>query len=115
MHHVLQAFHEITLRYTDLKWAKSRDDLISKSIKALRAFGEGKSLQEVLQNREISFEIEGDLQSLLEFVKSYPEDVERLIGLLSMFVKSPAPCKIKLINFVEALLEDRTIPEGKGL
>lgn len=115
MDHILQAFYEITTRHTDLRWAKSRDDLISKNIKALRAFKEGKSLHEVLHNKEVSFEIEEDLPRLFEFVKCHSEDVERLISLLGMFVKSPTPCKIKLINFVEALLENRTVPEGKGL
>ncbi len=111
MEHTLRAFFEITLRYTDLKWAKTRDDLISRSIKALRAFKEGKGLEEIKSTRELSFEIEDSLPFLYSFVKEHPEEVERLIELLSMFIKSPAPCKIRLINFSEALLEDRRIPE----
>ncbi len=112
MEHTLRAFFEITLRYTDLKWAKSRDDLISRTIKALRAFKEGRSLEEVSSTKELSFEIEDALPLLHAFVKEHPEHVERLINLLGMFIKSPAPCKIRLINFSEALLEDRRIPEA---
>ncbi|MEW6656372.1 MAG: hypothetical protein AB1353_05800 [Aquificota bacterium] len=111
MEQVLRAFFEITLRYTDLKWAKSRDDLISRAIKALRAFKEGKSIQEVKATKDLSFEIENSLEFLESFVKKHPEEVEKLISLLSMFIKSPTPCKIKLINFAEALLEDRAVPK----
>lgn len=111
MEHVLRAFFGITLRYTDLRWAKSRDDLISRTIKALRAFKEGKSLQEVKATKELSFEVEDNLEFLNSFVKEHPDGVEKLINLLSMFIKSPTPCKIKLINFVEALLEDRAVPK----
>lgn len=107
----LRAFFEITTRYTDFKWAKSRDDLISRSIKVLRALSEGKSLQEVKNTKELSFEIEDTLTLLHDFVKEHPQEVERLVSLLSMFIKSPAPCKIRLINFAEALLEDRRVPQ----
>ncbi|MEN3028740.1 MAG: hypothetical protein ABDH29_05945 [Aquificaceae bacterium] len=103
----LRAFLEITTRHTDLRWAKTRDDLISRSIKALRAFKEGKSLEEVREKRELAFEIEDSLEPIYHFARSHPEEVERLINLLSMFIKSPAPCKIRLINFAEALLENR--------
>ncbi len=112
MEHSLRAFLDITLRYTDLKWAKSRDDLISRVIKALRAFREGKSLEEVKGTKELSFEIEDTLPLLHSFVKEHPEYVERLIELLGMFIKSPAPCKIRLINFAEALLEDRRVSKA---
>lgn len=115
MEHILRAFFEITLRHTDLKWAKSRDDLISRTIKALCALKEGKGLQELKATKELSFEIEDSLEFLESFVKRHPEDVEKLINLLSMFIKSPTPCKIKLINFAEALLEDRTVPKGREL
>lgn len=108
----LRAFFEITTRYTDFRWAKSRDDLISKIIKALRAFREGKSLEEVKSTKELVFEIEESLESLYEFVKSHPEEVERLISLLSMFIKSPAPCKIRLINFAEVLLENSRLSQA---
>ncbi|MCS7261879.1 MAG: hypothetical protein N3C13_03475 [Aquificaceae bacterium] len=111
----LRAFFEITTRHTDLRWAKTRDDLVSRSIKALRAFREGKTLQEVRQSKELSFEIEESLESMHRFVKEHPEEVERLIGLLSLFVKSPAPCKIRLIYFAEAFLEDRRVSQAGAL
>lgn len=111
MEHILRAFFEITTRHTDLKWAKTRDDLISRSMKALRAFKDGKSIQDVKAIKELSFEIENTLDLLYTFVKEHPEDVERLIDLLSMFIKSPAPCKIRLINFAEAVIEDRRLSE----
>ncbi|MCS7277528.1 MAG: hypothetical protein NZ531_01630 [Aquificaceae bacterium] len=103
----LRAFYEITLKHTDLRWAKTRDDLLSRSIKALRAFKEGRNLQDVANTKELSFEIEDTLEFMHQFVKEHPEEVDRLINLLSMFIKSPAPCKIRLINFAEALLENR--------
>ncbi len=115
MEQVLRAFFEITLKHTDLRWAKSRDDLISRTIKALRAFKEGKSLEEVKATKDLSFEIEDSLEFLESFVKEQPESVEKLISLLSMFIKSPTPCKIKLINFAEALLEDRAVSKGGQL
>lgn len=111
MEHVLRAFLEITTRHTDLKWGKTRDDLISKTMKALRVFRDGKDLEGLKAVRELSFEIEDTLLLLHSFVKEHPEDVERLINLLSMFIKSPAPCKIRLINFTEALLEDRRVSQ----
>jgi len=107
----LRAFFEITTRYTDFKWAKTRDNLISRAMKALRAFREGKNPEEIRHIRELSFEIEDILPLLHSFVKEHPEETERLISLLSMFIKSPAPCKIRLINFAEALLEDRRVSE----
>lgn len=113
MEATLRAFHRIVKRHTDLKWARSRDDLLSRTIKALRAFKEGKPLQEVLSNRELSFEIEDTLEELQSFAVSYGEETDRLINLLSLFIKSPAPCKIRLINFVEVLVEDRRVSEGK--
>ncbi|RMH81430.1 MAG: hypothetical protein D6674_00065 [Acidobacteria bacterium] len=107
MERTLRAFYEIALAHTDLRWAKSRDDLISKTIKVLRVFKEGKGLEEVEASRELSSEIETQLNGLLRFVRENSQEVDKLIDLLSMFVKSPAPCKIKLISFVEVLLEDR--------
>lgn len=115
MEQTLRAFFEITLKYTDLRWAKSKDNLISKSIKALRAFKEGKNLQEVKENRDLSFGIEDTLEFLENFVRENPDQVESLTKLLSMFIKSPSPCKTRLITFAEVLLEDRTISKGKGI
>ncbi|MDW8433897.1 MAG: hypothetical protein RMK35_03730 [Aquificaceae bacterium] len=112
MLHTLRAFVSITTKYTDLKWAKTREDLISKSIKVLRAFKEGKSLEEVINSKDLSQEVEDSLEFMHQFVREHPEEVERLTHLLSMFIKSPAPCKIRLINFAEALLEDRRHSEA---
>lgn len=109
MERTLRTFHEIVLAHTDLRWAKSRDDLVSKTIKVLRAFKEGKGLEEVRASKELSSEIENHLEGLLNFARENSQEVDKLIDLLSMFVKSPAPCKIKLINFAEVLLEDRSV------
>lgn len=109
----LRTFFEITTRYTDLRWAKSRDDLISRCIKALRAFKEGKSLEEVKKNKELSFEIEESLHILESFARDHRDKVEVLIKLLSMYIKSPSPCKTRLISFAEVLIEDRAVPKGE--
>ncbi|MFN3976430.1 MAG: hypothetical protein ACK4LT_05135 [Aquificaceae bacterium] len=109
----LRAFFEITLRYTDLKWAKSRDDLISKCIKVLRALSEGKALQEIRLNKDMSFGVEDSLELLEAFVKENPQEVERLIKLLGMYIKSPSPCKTRMISFAEVLLENRAVSKGE--
>ncbi len=109
----LRAFFEITLRYTDLKWAKSRDDLISKCIKVLRALLEGKTLQEIRKNKELSFGVEDSLELLEAFVREHPQGVEKLIRLLGLYIKSPSPCKTRMISLAEVLLEDRTVPKGE--
>ncbi|MFN3599443.1 MAG: hypothetical protein ACK4VK_06890 [Aquificaceae bacterium] len=109
----LRAFFEITLRYTDLKWAKSRDDLISKCIKLLRALLEGKNLQEIRKSKELSFGVEDSLELLEAFVKEHPKEVEKLIKLLGLYIKSPSPCKIRMISLAEVLLENRTVPKGE--
>ncbi|MCX8163914.1 MAG: hypothetical protein N3D14_00790 [Aquificaceae bacterium] len=107
----LKAFFDVTRRYTDLRWAKTRDDLISKSIKVLKALKEGRSVEEIKSLKELSFEIEDMVEYMHNFVKENPREVERLIELLGMFIKSPAPCKIRLISFAEVLLEDRRAPQ----
>ncbi|MFN3869945.1 MAG: hypothetical protein ACK4MW_00455 [Aquificaceae bacterium] len=109
----LRAFFEITLRYTDLKWARSRDDLISKCIKVLRALIEGKSLQEIRENKDLSFGIEDSLEFLEVFVREHPQEVEKLIKVLGMYIKSPSPCKTRMISFAEVLLENRTASKGE--
>jgi hypothetical protein len=104
MRPALELFLSIAKEYTDLTFGRSRDELISRSIKALRALRE-EDLQRVKENKELSAGIEVFLERLASFVKEHPEDVETLIKLLSLFIKSPVPCKIRLINFSEVLVE----------
>jgi hypothetical protein len=106
MHHALELFLSIAKEYTDLTFGRSKDELISRSIKALRALRE-EDLEKVKENKELSAGIEAFLERFASFVKEHPEDVETLIKLLSLFIKSPVPCKIRLINFSEVLIEDR--------
>jgi hypothetical protein len=106
MHAVLELFLSIAREYTDLTFGRSKDELISRSIKALRALRE-EDLEKVKENKELSLGIEVFLERFANFVKEHPEDVETLIKLLSLFIKSPVPCKIRLINFSEVLVEGR--------
>jgi hypothetical protein len=106
MRPALELFLSIAKEYTDLTFGRSKDELISRSIKALRALREG-DLQRVKENKELSSGIEVFLERFANFVKEHPEDVETLIKLLSLFIKSPVPCKIRLINFSEVLVEGR--------
>jgi hypothetical protein len=104
MHPALELFLSIAREYTDLTFGRSRDELISRSIKALRALRE-EDLEKVKKNKELSLGIEAFLERFASFVREHPEDVETLIKLLSLFIKSPVPCKIRLINFSEVLIE----------
>jgi hypothetical protein len=106
MHPALELFLSIAKEYTDLTFGRSRDELISRSIKTLRALRE-EGLEKVKENKELSLGIEAFLERFASFVKENPEDVETLIKLLSLFIKSPVPCKIRLINFSEVLVEGR--------
>lgn len=106
MDQLLSLFREITARYTDREWGKSRDDLISRAMKALRAFKEGKGIEDVRSNREISLGIEDILETLHKFTTENPHMVEKLLKVLSIYVKSPSPCKTRLISMTEVLLED---------
>jgi hypothetical protein len=106
MRPALELFLSIAKGYTDLTFGRSKDELISRSIKALRALRE-EDLEKVKKNKELSSGIEVFLERFANFVKEHPEDVETLIKLLSLFIKSPVPCKIRLINFSEVLVEGR--------
>ncbi|ADC89160.1 hypothetical protein Thal_0526 [Thermocrinis albus DSM 14484] len=114
MYKAVLIFSKIAKSFTDLTWGKSRDDLVSKCMKAIRAFLEGSSPSEVSQKREISEGIEFLLEDLYKLSREDPEGAHKLLQLLSIFVKSPVPCKIKLISFAEALLEDKR-PAQKGV
>ncbi len=108
MEQVVELFRYLTDKYTDRQWAKSRDDLISRAMKALRAFKDGKTLEEVRNSRELSFEIEDSLETLRDFALKNPHLVDKLIKALGIYVKSPTPCKTRLISLVEVFLEDIT-------
>jgi hypothetical protein len=107
MQDTLRVFYRVITEYTDLRWAKTRDDLISKIIKVLRAFGEGKTPEEVIKEKTLSAEVEESLSYLYDFVQRHQEELDRLINALSLFLKSPAPCKIKIIKLTEVFVEDR--------
>ncbi|SHK17027.1 hypothetical protein [Thermocrinis minervae] len=99
MKQAIRLFHAIVTKYTDLVWMKSRDDLISKCMKALRAYSEDKEPEDKKG-------IEDSLEILRDFVQNNREAVPVVLSLLSLYVKSPTPCKSRLISFSEVLLED---------
>jgi len=107
MEETLRVFYRVITDYTDITWGKTRDDLISKVIKILRAYKEGKSKEEVLKDRNLSFEVEQSVDYLYTFYQERPEDTDKLMELLSHFIKSPAPCKMKIIKLMEVLIEDK--------
>ncbi len=97
-------FLRIVLSFSDLKWSEFRDDLILKCMKALRRFRDGKSLEEVSLDQKLSTEIKEILPELHQFANSStPEEVNRLIDSLGLFIKAPAPCKMKIIGIVEVM------------
>ena len=97
-------FLRIVLSFSDLKWSEFRDDLFLKCMKALRRFRDGKSLEEVSLDQKLSTEIKEILPELHEFANSStPEEVNRLIDSLGLFIKAPAPCKMKIIGIVEVM------------
>ncbi|WP_448584337.1 hypothetical protein [Thermocrinis sp.] len=106
MHHALELFLSIAKAYTDLTFGRSKDELISRCLKAIRLLKE-QPLETVKANKEISTGIEVFLERLERFLREYPEEVDCLMELLSIFLKSPIPCKIRLINFSEVLVENR--------
>jgi hypothetical protein len=57
MHPALELFLSIAKEYTDLTFGRSKDELISRSIKALRALRE-EDLEKVKKNKELSSGIE---------------------------------------------------------
>lgn len=115
MQDTLKIFYRVITDYTDIRWAKTRDDLISKIIKVLRAFGEGKTPEEVIKEKTLSAEVEGSLSYLYDFVQGHQEELDRLINALSLFLKSPAPCKMKIIKLAEVFVEDRRAAQEGNL
>jgi hypothetical protein len=68
MRHALELFLSVAKEYTDLTFGRSKDELISRSIKALRALRE-EDLEKVKENRELSAGIEVFLERFAGFVK----------------------------------------------
>ena len=99
-----EAFLKITLKFTDLKWGDVRDDLISKSIKVLRKYKEGKTPED-LKNSKLIQGIEDFYEELYQIYKENPEKVESIMQALSSFIKAPVPCKLKIIGIIESLLK----------
>ena len=104
---------EIVLRFSDLKWSEFRDDLIVKCMKALRRLRDGKTAEDLLQDKRISSEIEDILPLLETFARSVPaEEVTRTVDALGLFVKAPAPCKTKIIALLETLSGRKELKEA---
>jgi len=99
-----QAFWEVVNKFTDLKWGDVRDDLISRSIKVLRKYKEGKTPGD-LKNSKLILGIEDFYEKLYEIYKENPQSVDKLTEALSSFIKTPVPCKLKIINILETLLK----------
>ncbi|WP_164930737.1 hypothetical protein [Aquifex aeolicus] len=100
-----KAFLEVVSKFTDLKWGDVRDDLISRSIKVLRKYREGKTPED-LKNSKLILGIEDFYEKLYEIYKENPQSIEKLTEALSSFIKAPVPCKLKIINIVETLLKE---------
>ncbi|MFN3813908.1 MAG: hypothetical protein ACK4SM_04720 [Aquificaceae bacterium] len=107
MEQVLEVFYRVIKDYTDIRWGKTRDDLISKIVKVLRSFQKGKSLEDVLSEGKLLHEVESSLEYLYKFSKDHGKDIDKLIGALSVFLRSPSPCKMKIIGLMEVFFEDR--------
>ncbi len=102
---LFEAFLEIVLKYSDLKWNQFRDDLIIKCVKILRKFKEGKTREEVLSDKKAVFEIEDFVDTLHLISQNFsPEEIDRLMEALKSFTKAPAPCKTKIIGIMEMML-----------
>ncbi len=115
MEPVFEIFYRVIKDYTDIRWGKTRDDLISKIVKLLRSFQKGKSLDDVLSEKELLHEVEGSLEYLYRFSKDHEKDVDKLIGALSVFLKSPSPCKMKIISLMEVFFEDRRSTKARNI
>ncbi|WP_459775101.1 hypothetical protein [Aquifex pyrophilus] len=98
------AFLEIVSRFTDERWGEVREDLISKSIKVLRKYKEGKKPEDLKDSKLIQG-LEDFYERLYEIYRENEEDVEKINQALSSFIKAPVPCKLKIINIFETLLE----------
>ncbi len=100
-----EIFHLVTTRFADLRWSEFRDDLILKSMKALRKLRDGKDPSSVLEDQKVSGGIEDVIDDLAEFVRnSEKKEVNRVIDSLGMFLKAPAPCRTKIISLIEKML-----------
>ncbi len=102
---LFEAFLKIVLKFTDLKWGQVRDDLISKSIKVLRKYEEGKSPEDLKDSKLISG-IEDFYEELYVIHQSLDGNVDKLTEALSSFIKAPVPCKLKIIGIFETLLRE---------
>jgi len=98
----VEAFLEIVEKFTDPTWGKIRDDLISKVIKILRKYKEGGTPEE-LKDSKLVEGLEDFYERLFEI--SSEVDVEGLIEALGSFIKSPVPCKLKIIGILNVLLK----------
>ncbi|WP_461832125.1 hypothetical protein [Aquifex sp.] len=98
------AFLTIVSQFTDEKWGEVRDDLISKSIKVLRKYKEGKKPEDLKDSKLIQG-IEDFYENLYEIYKENEEDIEKINQALSSFIKAPVPCKLKIISIFEILLK----------
>lgn len=77
MRHALELFLSVAKEYTDLTFGRSKDELISRSIKALRALRE-EDLDKVKENKELSLGIEAFWKGLQALLKSIRRMWKRL-------------------------------------
>jgi len=100
-----ELFLELVLRFSDLRWLEFRDDLLIKCVKVLRRLSEGSDPEEVRED-PLSAGVEEVLDLLESFARNADSaEVEGLMDALRIFVKSPAPCKVKIISVMESLTE----------
>ncbi|MCS7083962.1 MAG: hypothetical protein NZL90_03120 [Aquificaceae bacterium] len=106
MQELLRELYFICKELTDLRWGKSDDESISKVIKCLRAIEDGARFDDIISNKELSLGIESLLGRLFEFSQSNKGDIKALERALLTYVKSPVPCKIRILKLLEGLIED---------
>ncbi|NPB08489.1 MAG: hypothetical protein GXN96_06125 [Aquificae bacterium] len=98
------AFLEIVKRFTDPTWGRVRDDLLSRTMKILRKYAEGKKPDD-LRDSKLILELEDFYERLYEIYEELGGEVENLLEALGSFVKAPVPCKLKIIAIMEKLTE----------
>ncbi|MEN3033533.1 MAG: hypothetical protein ABDH18_00905 [Aquificaceae bacterium] len=106
MQELLRELHHICISFTDLRWGTSKDELISKVIKCLRAIEDGARLDDILLDKEKSLGIESVLSRVFDFARENRKDIKSLERALLVYIHSPIPCKIRILKLLEALIEN---------
>jgi len=108
-------FLELTERFSSPERLKFRDDMLVVCMKVIRKLREGRELQEISLTAKLQDEA-GEVPGMLErFVReATPEEVEGLIDALRLFVKAPAPCKMKVVEVISSLVGRGSVRSGSS-